>query len=334
MDDMDRPWTEFLSEVLTMLIYGWSLHEIVYKIRGGPFREISSQYSDGKIGWRRLPIRGQDSLFRWEFAENGSDLEGFIQMPPPDYQQIFIPAKKFILFRTSARRGNPEGRSFLRNAYRPWFFKKRIEEYEGIGIERDLAGLPMAYVPKELMTDSASPEEKAIYEMIKNIIRNVRNDSMAGVIFPQVYDSSGNKLYEFQLLSAGGRRNFDTNEVIIRYDQRIAGCMLADFILLGQRNVGSFALASEKTDLFASALGALMDSIAEVLNREAIPKLFAVNGWTGECPYIVHGDIETPDLDKLSNFILRLSNAGALKVPDEGLERHLRRVASLPEIED
>ena len=37
MDDMSHTWDEFISEVLTMLPYGWSWHEIVYKKRVGPW---------------------------------------------------------------------------------------------------------------------------------------------------------------------------------------------------------------------------------------------------------------------------------------------------------
>jgi hypothetical protein len=35
-EDMDRPWSESLTEILSMIQYGWSWHEVVFKIRGGP----------------------------------------------------------------------------------------------------------------------------------------------------------------------------------------------------------------------------------------------------------------------------------------------------------
>ena len=44
-------------------------------------------------------------------------------------------------------KGNPEGRRILRDAYRAWYFKKRLEEFEAIGVERDLAGMPVGKVP-------------------------------------------------------------------------------------------------------------------------------------------------------------------------------------------
>ncbi|WP_155274431.1 hypothetical protein [Piscirickettsia salmonis] len=45
------------------------------------------------------------------------------------------------MFRTTSRKGNPEGRSILRNAYQPWYYKKNLESIESIGIERNLVGL-------------------------------------------------------------------------------------------------------------------------------------------------------------------------------------------------
>jgi len=66
MDDMQMTWTDTLSEILSFLVYGWSYHEIVYKIRRGRTRypETNSKYDDGLIGWRKLPIRAQDTLYQ------------------------------------------------------------------------------------------------------------------------------------------------------------------------------------------------------------------------------------------------------------------------------
>ena len=41
MDDMDHTWHDFISEVLSMLQYGWAYHEIVYKIRSGRFQYVA-----------------------------------------------------------------------------------------------------------------------------------------------------------------------------------------------------------------------------------------------------------------------------------------------------
>lgn len=58
MNDMEETWTDFISEVLSFLTYGWSYHEIVYKRRMGRTKNpaTSSLHDDGLIGWRKLPI--------------------------------------------------------------------------------------------------------------------------------------------------------------------------------------------------------------------------------------------------------------------------------------
>ena len=142
MNDMNgQTWTDTISEILSFLTYGWSVHEIVYKRRMGKNKDprLNSKYDDGLIGWRKLAIRSQETLWRWEYDEN-DELVGLSQIAPPDYLVRTIPLEKCLHFRTSSRKNNPEGRSILRNAYRSWYFKKHLQEVEGIGIERDLAG--------------------------------------------------------------------------------------------------------------------------------------------------------------------------------------------------
>ena len=147
MKDMSMTWEDTISEILSMLTYGFSYHEIVYKKRNGMevSGEARSKYSDGLIGWRKIPIRAQETRQQWEFDEAGG-IRGMTQSAAPDYTLHFIPIEKALLFRTTTNKNNPEGRSILRNAYRPWYFKRRIEEIEAIGIERDLAGFPIMYV--------------------------------------------------------------------------------------------------------------------------------------------------------------------------------------------
>lgn len=324
-DDMSQTHQDLISEVLSFLAYGWSYHEIVYKVRKGDSRDPLSQskYSDGRIGWRKFPIRSQDSLSEWVFDETGG-IVAMKQQPPPTYQTCVIPIEKALLFRTRTRKGSPEGRSVLRNAYRPWYFKRRIEEIEGIGIERDLAGLPVMTPPEGLdIWNPNDPDMVTMRSEAEKVVRNIRRDEMEGVVKPFGW--------ELALLSTGGRRQFDTNGIIQRYDQRIAMCILADFILLGHEKVGSFALSSDKTDLFAVAIGAWLDTIADVFNRYAVPRLFALNpGLAGErLPKLVHGDVESPNLEELGNFIDKLVGKGVI-VPDPNLEDYMRQAARLP----
>jgi hypothetical protein len=334
MMDMSTSWEDLISEILSMLTYGFSYHEIVYKRRGGQDAKDStsrSKYDDGLIGWRKIPIRAQDTRQEWQFDENGG-IQAMVQSSPPDFSLRVIPIEKALLFRTTSDKNNPEGRSILRNAYRPWYYKKRIEEIEAIGIERDLAGFPVMYVDPEIMRTDATATQQAIFGDYKEAIINIRRDQQEGMILPAIYDDKNNLMYRLELISAGGSRQFDTNTIITRYDQRIATSVLADFILLGQAANGSYALSSDKTNLFALSLRCWLEIIRSAFNEHAILRLFQVNGFdTKNLPTMEFGDIETPPLGELGSYIQVLAGAGVPLFPDDNLENYLRGLASLPE---
>jgi hypothetical protein len=334
--DMAHTWEDFISEVLSMLVYGWAYFEQVYKIRGGPTQKDPkrrSKYNDGRIGWRKFAIRGQETLYKWSLDKEGG-VKGLHQHVLNDSGPLdrFIPIEKSLLFRTTSHRNNPEGKSILRSSYRSWYFLKRIETIEAIGIERDLAGMPAMWVPPEIMAEDASAEAKATYAALKDVVTKVKRDEQEGLLLPLAYDENGNKLYDFELLSTGSRRQFDTGSVIQRYTQQIAMTVLADFILLGHENVGSFALSSDKTELFAVALGSWLDAIKEVLNRHAVPRLFELNTFAiDQFPQFEHEDIEKPDLQERAAGLQALATAGMPLFPDLMLENTLRDLFDLPD---
>ncbi|OPY64092.1 MAG: hypothetical protein A4E56_00146 [Pelotomaculum sp. PtaU1.Bin065] len=336
IEDMETSWHDLITEILSMLPFGWAWHEEVYKRRMGDSRDpsLKSKYDDGRIGWRKIPLRAQETFWQWRFADDGSgDVTHLLQQPPPDYRIREIPKEKSLLFRTESNKNNPEGRSILRNAYRSYYFSKNIEEIEAIGIERDLAGLPYAQVPPEILRPNATPEQKATAAAIQRMVTSIRRDRMEGVVYPGEEDGKGNKTgYKLSLLTTGGRRNFDTTAIIQRYEQRIAMTAMADFILIGHEKVGSFALNSSKTELFAVALGAFIDLIRDEFNTNAVPRLFRLNtfqGLTG-LPTLQHGDVETPDLAELGAYVQALSGAQMPLFPDEQLENYLRQAAHWP----
>lgn len=331
MNDMERTWADTLSEILSFLPYGWSYHEIVYKRRVGKTSSpiTNSKYADGLIGWRKLPIRAQDTLYGWEYKDHTDDMIGMTQQAPPDYEKVTIPIEKALHFRTRSRKDNPEGRSILRTAYRAYYFKKRLEEIEGYGMERDLAGFPVLYAPADMDIWSDDPDMRKTLTAAEAIVSSIRRDAREGLVIP-----GGDNGWKLELLASSSKRQFDTNAIIDRYDKRIATSVLADFVMLGQQQVGSFALADSKTKVFALAIGTYLDVICEVFNNQGIPRLIDLNGdhFKGitDYPKMVHGDIEEKDLQQFASFIKEMVGAGII-VPDEALEDEVRRVGGLPE---
>jgi hypothetical protein len=81
MDDMQDTWTDTISEILSFLTYGWSAHELVYKRRAGKSRDpkLNSKYSDGLIGWQKIPIRAQETLWEWLY-DDADELLAFVNL--------------------------------------------------------------------------------------------------------------------------------------------------------------------------------------------------------------------------------------------------------------
>jgi len=324
MDDMEHSWMDFIVEALSMFIYGWAWHEIVYKIRDSK----NSKYSDGRIGWAKLPIRSQNSWNSWIYDENDPDkLIGMEQLDSnrKDITIVVIPYEKSLLFRTKSYRNSPEGVSLLRTAYRAWYYKKRIEEIEGIGIERDLAGLPVIVVPEDIdIWDVNNPDAVALKASLEKLISNIRRDKNEGALLPFGYD--------LKLLTTGSSRQFDTNKIVDRYDQRIAMTVLADIILMGHTNSGSFALAKSKTNMLGASLEAMADNIKNIINKVAIPKLMDLNTFRGytKYPELVRGEIEAPDVAKLGDAMQRFRDMGMAWFPNEKTEDYIRASMGLP----
>ncbi len=337
MEDMSSSWDDTMMEILSCLPYGWSWHEVVYKRRGGPWTKDPrerSKHSDGLISWRKMPARPQDTLHRWVFDES-SDVQAMIQMAPPDYRERTIPIGRSLLFRFGHRKNSPEGLSLLRNSYRPWYYKKRLEEFESVGVERDLAGLPIVYVPSDYLRAKPGSEAHKMVEAMKKMVRSVRRNEQEGLVFPLSYDEETKQpQFKFELLSSGGARQHDTNALIQRYEQRQLMTVLADFIMVGhQGSTGTYNLHVDKTGIFRDALNATAGSVCDVFNRHAIPRLFAVNGWKMDAlPQIQAGNVDAPDLGQLAQFLTATAGLGFNWGPDADLEKFLRHAAGMPEL--
>ena len=327
MNDMDTSWANVISEILSMLTYGFSFHEIVYKVRRGPDEtnaKYRSNYTDGRVGWRRMPIRSQTSLEGWEFNEEG-DVVAFVQCCEPDFIPVKIPMSKGLLFRTRVSKENPEGKSLLRNAYRSWFFKKHFEEIEGIGIERDLAGFPVLTAPEGMdLWNAEDPNMVQMRGEAEMLVSAIRRDSEEGLILPHGW--------ELKLLTSGSSRQIDIGSTIERYDNRIAITLLSDIILLGNKS-GSFALAETKQSLLAAALQSQLCNIADVFNAKAVPDLFRFNNFVGisGLPKIVPTNIQTPTLSELA---LVMRAMGLNIAGDHELQKYLRHVLCLPDLDN
>jgi hypothetical protein len=320
----DKSWEEFIADALTMLPYGFSLFEMV------PRRD-----DDGLIRMKKLAGRAQWTIDRFEAKDNG-DIQGVWQVAAQ--KNVYIPYPKLLHFRTTSIANEPSGRSVLRSAYTSWRAQNNIKYFEGVGIERELNGLPIVRIPSEYMSADSSDAQKALYNQMKTIARDVKRNEQGYIILPsdRYADDDGkltnNLMVEFDLIASKGTRDIDTGAVILRYQQDMARSVMADFVMLGANDRGSFALSKSKADLFLRALEGYADTIAAQLNRKLLPYLWELNGMNkSDMPKLVRGRVAPVDLEELGQYIQRLALSGVDLFPDENLDKHLRDVAGLPE---
>jgi hypothetical protein len=334
--DMSHTFEDLLDSALSMLDYGWAYHEIVLKMRRGPDAEspqFRSKHDDGKIGWRKIPIRAQDTLDRWDFDQGDSGLRGMWQYDPYSTKGAvnFIPIEKSLLFRYGGHKGNPEGLSLFRPVVVDYFKLKRIQDIEAIGIERDMTGLLHMQVPIEILQAAPGTIEMSIRNDLERMLSTLKRDEREFAMTPPELDQEGKPTgFKLGLLATGGRRQLDINQTKQSYQSNMLMSVMAQFLQLGTQSTGSFALASSQTNLFSVALGSVMDTITSVFNRFAIPRLMTLNGVPGELhPQLVHGDIESPPLNEVAQYITALATAGLLS-PNKPLERKLLEIGKLP----
>ncbi|GGJ65287.1 phage portal protein family protein [Deinococcus aquiradiocola] len=343
-EDMSHTWPGFIAEVLSMLPFGWSYFEVVWKYRRGPDQRDAryrSRHADNLIGWRKISLRPQSTLSRWVFDGDGG-IQGMYQTTSTG--EVLIPIGRALHFRTTEAGNNPEGRSMLRNARRAYYFAKRLEEFEAVGVERNLSGIPMVEVPAAMLSADATEAERKAVAMIVEQAKALRRDEQAVVVVPSstyiesVYDPKTDTSrpvelgtgFKFSLLGAPGVTPVDVNPIITRYKRDVALSLLSSFLMLGIDGKGSLALSTDLTDLFELAGTGILDGVAATFNRFAVAQLMQLNGVPPELwPTLEHGGLSDAALKGLITSLNGLLASGGI-TPDVNLETELREKLGVP----
>lgn len=321
LEDMDHTLDDHISEALSFLTFGFSWFEVVYKRRVGPDErdpKKHSKYSDGRIGVRKIASRAPWTISRFDVDKPSGEVLGIYQNTfSVSNKQNYIPKRKSIYYRTTVINGDPSGRSILRNAYTSYERLQGIQNFEAIGIERELAGIPVAEIPSAYLSPDASDDQVAFRQSLETILRDFKTNEQSYLIIPSdTYPDkdgapSGVKLVDVRLMASDGNRAIDLDPVIKRYQHDIARSVLSEFIMLGANSSGSYALSKSKTDLFLRALESYIQTIVDVLNKQLVERLWELNGLDySVMPKIVAGDVAPHDLKELGAYLRNLNGAG------------------------
>lgn len=306
---------DIVSGAFDMLAIGFQLQVPQFKIRGGTTDDplTNSIFEDGKIGWKSFKTIDQTTVLKWLTPDG----EGFSSLYGIKQQRVIggienIPRNRLLIFRTTAKGDSPEGESILEGAYGTYRRLQRILKTEEVSIVRNLEGIPLARIPAQYMTTTASESEKSFLSYVTNIVQHMQFNDQTGLVLPSDRDDKGNLIVDIELMTAGTNARIDASRKIAEAAERLmAEALLATFLKLGGGGGGSYALSSDMTDFFVLAMRKYLDSIRDVINKEAIPTLLAVNNMDKtHMPKIAYEGLDKESVGVFVDALVKATTAG------------------------
>ena len=291
---------EFIKNVTTMFQFGHSIFEKVFEVK------------KGQIKWKKFAVRPQSTVYDIYYDAVG-DVTGIDQyLVKSNWETVFIPVEKMLIFSHDMQQGNIRGTSVLRAAYKHWKIKDFLYKIVNVGVERNLVGTPVLILP-----ENYTQEDK---ELADEIVTTLRSHEYGGVRLP----------FGFELQMFEGKRTLtDVQPYIDHQDQAIAKSILAQFMNLGSggSSSGSFALSSDQSQMFLMMLDSAAKNICNIINTHAIPELVGYNFSSDLFPTLAFKPMNST---KLVNTLKTLVD-GKMVLPDDDLEVYIRDMLDLPE---
>jgi len=302
MEGMTITFDSFLKHVLLMLPFGYSIFERVYALE------------DGRIKWRKLAPRLPKTLYKWNINKQDGGLDGIEQFvfKNDKYEFVDIPADRLVIFTNDKEGSNFEGTSLLRAAYKHWYYKSNLERIDAIAAERHALGVPTLEIPDTATTEDIAKADKILQRLHAHEKSYMRHK--AG--------------WSFDIKGLSG----SIKEIMpsIEYHDRMIGhSILASFLTLGSRDVGSYALSRDQSSFFLMALNAIGKNVCDTMNRYAIQPLVDYNWNVESYPKLAYSPLETRDIESYCNAISGLIEKGALTTGTD-VENTLRDLLKLP----
>lgn len=336
----DDTWSAFVQTWTDVDVFGWGWYDVWIK-----------DLDDGSVGIARLVPVAAETLGGWDIEEPTGYVRGIYQRSPNQGTTTLIARDRSLHLISSPNKGNPEGLSLLRTAYRPWYYKKVNMEIESILAERG-TGFPVITVNadiKKAANDPNLPEQQrqaaqAMVDNYEQIVANIKRNEQSGlVIYSKPYVSGfdnetgvttygGEQQVKLEFVTPNQTSSVDIDRTIKRLDTSIARALLADFMFFGTGgNTGNNANLGNRTELWIRAMQSRIDSIVECVNRQLIPQLWSLNAFPDEYrPTLRAGSISKDSIETLTTALARLAQAGAPVFPDPELQEFVYKEAGLP----
>ena len=326
MEDYDKK--RLISNWLQILDYGCSLNELVYERKGGVFvfKTISPIHLTTV---NKFEMQGGSlKRLKLEQAENDGLVVNVGKQPNT------ISGDKVLFFRLEPDADFPLGKSLFYGAYTAWKAKKIMQEYEAIGVAKNLSGVLDVKVPSEYInkyfSDPASDE--AIY--VANLLQQAENlHAGKGSYILSSSDTSPNGIHLFEVTTVGGNggnaQNYNVGQAIARYNNEIQLSLQSTVLSMGVEGAGSLALSSDMVNLLTLFIENIQQTISHEF-RKAVKLAFKLNGIeTDNIPTLEWEKVQPLSWDDFTKGWQRLLQAGGV-TPTEDLEAYFRTMGEAP----
>lgn len=299
-------WQHLLTEILTMLEFGFSVFEIVGDM----------QFVDGALRWvpTKVAFRKQTTIQAWQ-QQDGS--AGITQVTTSGAGIVSIPDGKLVTFTYQREGDNWQGISALRPAYQPWYFKKELTVIESLQYERQGLGVLSLEAP-------ANATDADINKMI-DAARNLRANEQSYILKRPGW------IVEFMDMKS--KTNADPSAAIDRHDRAILEALQAQFIKIGAAgSSGSYNSSATQRELLVESCEALAAQIGSRISDTLVKLIVDKNFNVSAYPKWVCGDISKENITDFATVYKTLVEARAL-TPSDADEDHIRKTMRLPERE-
>lgn len=319
----DIDFNKFLGESLNGIIcFGHVVFERVNKAHiDKPITDDDGNLVvNSYIGLKKLGWRSQKTIETWNFNED-KEFESITQQADGDLDSYAtIPVEHLIVMTLDQEGDNLEGISMLRPCYGSYYRKNEYLKLNAIGIEKSMP-IPTAEVP-------VGQENSPQFDQLILALRAFTSHQKNYLVYPAGWNVE---------LSSG--TSYDPSKVeqsIDNEDKRMAKAFLANFLELGMSGgggSGSYAMSNDLSDFFLAGLMVFAGIIEESVNEE-LKLLTILNfGVQDRYPTYKFTGIKDKAGEEFAK-ILDLLVKSKIIIPDDNLEKHIRKRIGVTEVSD
>ena len=348
-------WLDACLNAVTDLKYGFSLLNIVTEVRK------YGKYKGNRV-LKKLSPRSQTSVYGWVWDTNQRELLGLVQKPMRRQRKVsgfkdalnlvhaqelvskdytYLESDQLLHFKHNSTNNNPQGDSPLMHCFDAWMEKKLVENYEVVGVSKDMGGMVVLRVPSELIEQANDPETypdaQEEYKQIQLDAANLHAGKTTNMVLLSDRDEQGNPHYDIDLKGIdGGGKQYNTSDIIDQKRKSIYNVFGTGFLLLGQGNTGSNNAAETGNTTHDYYVNRAVLHKLDVLNNQLAPRLLAANRIYldyEDMPTFVPADPSEASIDDIGKFLQRVGSIGlltqevmeyfmnALGAPTDGLDK-------------